>query len=170
MTGQLGQSDLEDLSAYLDGQIEDGQAARIRRLVEQDPLWQAAYRQLLALDEVLAAYAAPAAPDGLGDRVVADVRRRVKRRRRLISFARVAAPIAAAAAVILIAVLASPEGQQPAPTTEQKVADIQTPPKVMPKADRFVAENLNFFRDYEVLVNYETLEAIERLEPQASSI
>ncbi len=38
--------------------------------------------------------------------------------------------------------------------------------EAVPKEDRFVVENLDVFEDYDVLVRYQTLEALAALERQ----
>jgi len=158
----MDQSELEDLSAFLDGELPPQRAAEVEALIRSDPRWAAAQRELNALDAILDAYAAPPAPADLAGRIIRRSRKLGRPKPLVIRLVRWIAPAAAAAAVILIAAVALRRG----PTRTQvspkdALADV-------PKADRFVVENLSFFRDYEVIENLETLKAIERLDDKDS--
>ncbi len=167
-----GQYDFEDLSAYLDGELEPARKAGVEKLLQEDSSWQAAHAELKALDGALDAWTAPEMPAHLPGRVVTAVKRSGKQR--VIRFARIAAPIAAvaAAAAIFVAVLLSNNSSQPRP--KNNIVRNTTPPptnKTTAVNDKelndIAVENLEFFRDYDVLTNFETLEAIERLEKQS---
>ena len=165
MTGELGQSDFEDLSAYLDGELGPQRTAEIARLIAEDATWRDAHRQLAAIDAAMDAYEVPAPPEGLADRVVARVRRKARRPLvlRVIGWL---APAAAAAAIILV-VLAVMNRPDAAPVAGELVTSPAL--QAVPQAERadvenMIVENLGFFRDYEVIAQFETLEAIDHLE------
>ena len=96
------QSDIEDLSAWMDGELADADARRVAHLVEMDPAWTRAHRELKALDDALGAMPTPTPQRPLTDRIV----HAATRRRARVRIVRIAAPLAAAAA-ILLAVLAA---------------------------------------------------------------
>ena len=73
MSGELRQSDFEDLSAWLDGELPPGRAAEVQRMVHEDPLWRRAERELRGLHEALDSYAAPAPAPGLAGRILAGI-------------------------------------------------------------------------------------------------
>ena len=115
--GALEQSDLEALSAWIDGELDAADAERVGRLVETDPAWGAVHRQFAALDEALEAMPAPRPRRGLARQIVrAATRRRLARR-----VIRIAAPLAAAAAVV-VAVLALTSTERPPGGVEGKIA------------------------------------------------
>ena len=76
------------------------------------------------------------------------------------------APAAAAAAIILV-VLAVMNRPDAAPVAGELVTSPAL--QAVPQAERadvenMIVENLGFFRDYEVIAQFETLEAIDHLE------
>ncbi len=164
---RLGQSDFEDLSAFVDGELPDDTARRVERLVVDDPAWREARRQLQAVDEMLDLWRAPAPPADLARRISRQVRLSGHRSPVWVRVVRIAAPLAAAAAVLLAVMLTrAPQTSQP----EGRNVAVQAQP--LPKvpagdslvADALAADNLDFFQDYDVLSDYETLEALDRLE------
>ena len=169
-TRELTESEFEDLSASVDGELPPGRAEEVRRLIETDAAWAHARRELELLDDALDAFETPAPPGRLADLVVVDVRRRHATRRKRIRLGAVAAGVSAAAAIVMISLTVyfarlqqdRPAGTQPPVVTaaaqaNELLADI-------PASDRFVVENLDFFRDMDVVDNYDTLVAIEALE------
>jgi anti-sigma factor RsiW len=176
----LSAAELEDLSACLDGELGADRAAEVRRLVRDEPPWQRAHRELTAVDRALECYSVPAPVADLADRILAGVRRSARRRRAF----RVAAwvgPIAAAAAVVLIVFAVLNRGERrPAGSmivrtheVQQKELDDSRAYRDVPKAERrdmdeVIIQNLGFFRNYELLEEFETLEAIERLESKGT--
>lgn len=176
---QLEQSDLEDLSAFLDGELAGDRLAEVRRLVQTDAAWRQASAELAALGDVLGTVQAPAHSDGLAERIKLSARRDAQSGARL-RLVRWLAPLAAAAAIVLAVFIYGPQANDPA----DKVAD--TPGKIGDAAptgspdadaatvalqglaaeDQFVVENLEFVRDYSVLEDFETLQAIEEIEKQ----
>jgi len=156
----LDQSEREDLSAFLDGELPSQRAAEVEALIRSDPRWAAAQRELKALDAALDGCTVPPAPADLAGRIIRRSRKLGRPRPLVIPLVRWIAPVAAAAAAVILAtvlVLPHDGGRSPG----GPLADV-------PKADRFVVENLSFFRDYEVIENLETLQAIERLDDQDS--
>jgi len=73
MSGQLGQSDFEDLSAWLDGELPAERAAEVKRLVDGNPVWRQAEHELRILNEALDGFAAPAPAQGLAGRILAGI-------------------------------------------------------------------------------------------------
>jgi anti-sigma factor RsiW len=70
---KLGQADLDDLSAFLDGELPPGRAAEVARLIGEDEAWRDACAQLRAVQAALDAWTVPGAPEGLAERVLAGV-------------------------------------------------------------------------------------------------
>ena len=164
MRQKLEQSDLDDLSAHLDGQLDADRAAGVAELIRSDPAWREAWDQLWALDRMLDVYDVPPAPGGLDDRILESVRARVRRRKVLRRVWPLAGAAAAAAAVIVVLLVNS---AQPGPGTRTPEATAQAPGLVDPspqEVEQAIIEHLDFVRDLNVLENYETLEAIERVE------
>ncbi len=110
------QADIEDLSAWMDGELSAPDARRVAGLVRTDAGWRAAYEQFQAVDEALEGVSAPRAGRPLADEIV-----RAAHRRRLVRrVIRFAAPVAAAAAVLLAVWLArQPAGPQPVQPQER---------------------------------------------------
>lgn len=167
-TERLTQSDFDDLSAYLDGELAGPRAQQVRQLLATDATWQQAHRHLVELNGALDAFAAPALPAGLADRIIAKAHE-TARPRTVIRLVRWLAP-AAAAAAILVAVLVLQQHKGPQGTqADRQVAQTDThttptgtdPLHGVATEDRFVVENLDFFCNYDVAANLETLEAID---------
>ena len=174
MQRQLAQPDIDDLTAFLDGELTGSRAEEIDRLTQTDPVWQGALRQMIAVDALLDAYAIPDPPAGLADRIIQGVEEAGRPRPVVVKLARLLAPLAAAAAV-LIAVLvwhsakSGPEDRPP--VAGQKIVDEEL--AGVPAADRPIVEHLDFARSLELcnviadsdrLLDDETLKAIDRLE------
>ena len=167
----MTESDFEDLSAYLDGRLTPERAARVERLIASDSAWQEAWRRLQAVDEALGSVTIPPAPADLPDRIIASVRG-AGHRRRWTWLVRIGVPLAAAAAVLIVAlILADNRDVEPAGAPPSGIARHAESPapaddgrQSAGQDDALIVEYLDFFRDIDVLENYETLEAIERLE------
>jgi len=167
MTGtSLNDSDFEELSAFLDGRLDARRAAQIEDHLRSDPHWREALNGLGAVDRALETLSPPPAPPAdLADRVIAGVRRR-QRRGPWQWVIRIGGSLAAAAAVAVVAIVIA----RPAvpPPVRQAAA-----PKAAPTGQEATADSkdastdaalLDFFRDFDVVENFETLEAIERIE------
>ncbi len=173
------QLDIEDLIAWMDGELSGDDARRVARLVETDPHWQADFKQFRAVDH-LTGLIEPARPGrDLTDRIVRSAHqsgRQVYRRRRLVRVVKIVAPLAAAACIILALWFGGPapkpktEGQPPAVGVTAEIAAIL---KDVPQADRFIVQNLPLFRNYQKVTQYqqvcdladaETLSALTEME------
>lgn len=99
----IGQSDLDDLTAWLDEELGESRSSEVRQRIESDPAWQATTRELRAVDRALETLEAPAAPDDLAQRILAGIRGR--RSRRPARVYKLYVPLVAAAAAALAVVL-----------------------------------------------------------------
>ncbi len=99
MDEKLTQSEFEDLCAWLDGELDSQRADEIAKLVESDPAWAQACRELRSLNGTLNAWAAPALPDDLARRIARNAKRPVLSPWNKIT--RWATTTAAAAAIVL---------------------------------------------------------------------
>lgn len=153
---RLTQADFEDLSAWLDGELDGERSARVAALVGADPVWRRARAELTALGVALDAYTVPDAPADLAERILRRVAAQSRRLPVVIRLARWLAPAAAAAGIVLAARVFYP------------------PPAAVPpsraEAEAIVRDNFGLMKQYvedrEVVVNLETLEAIAELEAQ----
>lgn len=165
MKTSLTQSEFEQLSAWIDGELSPADDAAVAALVQNDPAWASARAGLSELDAALDSCDVPAAPAGLAQRICDNVRRQ-SRRSRIIRIAKYFAPAAAAAAVVLAVVLWQ-GGPKPATSPAGGViAQADKALKGMNEEDKLAVEAMDFFKDYDVLENYETLQAIDKLESQ----
>ena len=181
---ELSAGDLEDLSASMDGELAGERAAEVARLVRDDPLWRRTHGELAATEALLDTYTVPAAPSDLADRVLIRTRR-ASRRSQVFRAAAWVGSAAAAAAVLLAAFMLwgrSTEAPRPQPlvtrTIEKELEASQAfgdvPLAERPKLEEVVVEHFNtdivrgFLRDYDVIEEFETLEAIERLENEGT--
>ena len=164
MTRQLTQSELEQLTAYLDGELEPAQAAEVEALIASDAAWAQEAEGLASLDSVLDEYVAPAPQADLADRIIAASRRERARTQWTIRLAKYLAPaMAAAAALVLYVTVYHPATSNPPP-------DVAA---VNQNVDGLVAEHLDFFKECksldaisstETVVDDATLKAIDKLE------
>ncbi len=136
MNGELKQGDFEDLSAWMDGELDAEQAERIAREVESDPVWSEAYRELLALDETMDVWEATAVPPDLTERILGCAKARpftgVRRLGRWLG------PAAAAAACVIAVLLFHSTGTSP---PQRKIA-VRV---ASPVPDSFVRGGLELF-------------------------
>lgn len=176
----LGQADLERISAWLDGELDARQSAEVAARVQRDPAWSAAAEEFRRVGALLEYWQAPPLRRDLTDTIVAKARSR----RQLPTWVRLAAPLAAAAAIVLLAVtrvsvepptdtrntpIAGSSQSDSTPASDPLMADIERIVNV-PDTDRFVVENLDIVRDYDVLKDFETLQAIASLERRTEGI
>jgi anti-sigma factor RsiW len=166
----MKQSDFADLCAYLDGQLEGPRAAQVQELIASDDVWREAHRQMTQLDELIQACEAPAVPADLAGRIISHVRGR-QRSSVILKFVRYAAPLAAAAAIVIGVLVWQGvlgtfwHGEEVAIVKHDKPAQ----PEDRKVVEELVVENLDFFKDYDVVNNLDTLEAIDRLEASQGS-
>jgi hypothetical protein len=123
-------------------------------------------------------FAVPGGVDGLDERVIARTRR-AARRAAVLRVAAWAVPAAAAAAIVLVVVAAFSQpgkvrsgdpavaGVAPAELVKSKAYQ-GVPQAERPQLDEVIINHLSFFRDYEVAEDFETLQAIEKLEKQGT--
>ena len=71
MEKKLENKAIEELSAWLDGELSPSEADRVERLVNNDPLWGKACRQLKQVDQFLDFIPVSAVPDDLKSRISA---------------------------------------------------------------------------------------------------
>jgi anti-sigma factor RsiW len=152
---ELTQQDRQDISALLDGELAPARADEVRRLIEADTAWRAAYDELRELDALLDNWQVAPPPADLNSRILAALGAPAGAtlRRWLAAGAAVAASIVLAAAVWL-QLPASPTAPVGAQQAQQDSAEV----------DALIAENVEFFQAYEVVANFETLQAIEKVE------
>ncbi len=164
----LAQPELDELTAWMDGELAGTDARRIAELVRADPRWRKSHREFLAVTEALAGMPAPAAGPGLAERIV----RRAHRERVTSRIWRVAAPLAAAAAVIVAVTLwngrPAPTDVSPpvAGTPIEKV--INDTLKDIPQDDRFIVANLPLFQNYTQVQEYQEVSALADAETMAA--
>ncbi|NLF29399.1 MAG: hypothetical protein GX591_00770 [Planctomycetes bacterium] len=156
----LTPTEREQLSAYLDGQLGGEEAAAVAARIAGDPRWRAAAGQYGRLDAVLGRWTAPRMRRDLTAAILAEARRTPPRP----AWFRWLVPLAAAASIVVAVMLSIDEpaprlaaGPPPSDPLERVV-------QAMPQEDRFVVENLDIFADYDVLENFDTLEALAALE------
>lgn len=172
MLERLRQSDLDDLSAWLDGELPPERAEEIRRLAETDPLWRQEAAGLRAVDAALDNLPASPPPNAaLADRILAaasEARPGDTKLRPVLRLAAWLAPVAALAACVLLAMhfMVAPSSTPAGPDVRQAVSVEADDPAVLdlPEVDRFAVENWDFVRDIDVVENLDTLQAIVDLE------
>ena len=178
--GLKRESDLEELSAWLDGELEPSAAGRVERLVATDPDWRATHEQFLAVDAAMKLLP-PARPRrDLADRIVS----RAFRRRRVVRAVMVAVPLAAAG--IIVAMLLAWPGKPPAreapvglatgveevqenalaekPVTQEALAGVELEIErilrdVRPE-HRYIVRELSLFENYNEVLDYEQVHEI----------
>jgi len=180
MTDKLGQSDRQDLLAYLDGELSGPRAEQIAHMVEQDTDWRSAAEEHHRLNDLLDAYTVTPPGGDLSERIIGNVRVAGARPAKIIRFARIAAPLAAAAAVLIAVVLWHGLRQPPNTSGNQtNVVNATDPLAGLAEADKFVVKNLDFFQNYalcevmasnEQILDLETLDAIDRLESRSRGL
>jgi ferric-dicitrate binding protein FerR (iron transport regulator) len=162
---ELGQSDLDELSAWMDGELTGTDARRVERLVQTDPTWRSACDQLQGVADALDGLATPAAPAELTARIL----RAARPTPLVVRFLRVAAPLAAAAAIVLGVMLWAPHTDRTDDSrtaanlspAEKKIAEVvDTTLKDVPEKDRFIVANLTLFDNYKQVEAYQEVSAV----------
>jgi anti-sigma factor RsiW len=173
--------ELEDLSAWLDGELDEARAADVERALERDRGLAQARRETEQLGRLLGAYTAPEPAADLAERALARVRQASPARPRVIRLARwlVPAAAAAAAAIIITVILSlggspeAPQGPTAAVPSSTPPAELDTTAEVLAAAtprqrqelvEDFAVHKLDMLRDYEVVANFEVLAEIEKIE------
>ena len=150
-------SDIEELVAWMDGELPADRAAEVARRVVSEPAWRRTYQQLRAVDAALEVWSAPRPPAELAQRICRAGRRLALRQR----IVRVLAPLAAAAAIVLAvwAISRAPFPQPPvaAGGVEGLIAKAL---RDVPKEDRFLVQNLQLVKNLPEVVSYEQVRGI----------
>jgi len=185
MANTLGKDDFENLSAFLDGELDGDRAAEVERLVRQEEPWRTAHRELTAVDSLLDEYTVPRPPGDLADRVLTGVRA-ADRRSHVLRVMAWVGPAAAAAAIVLIALaLAGRLGWPGDASPKQPIVAAVNPREIessqayedVPQAQRAelekeIVKNYGVLRglidDYDVIADFDTLEAIEKVEQEGT--
>jgi len=163
-------SDLEQLSAWMDGELDASAAEGVARLVREDPAWRAAWEEFRAVDSALDL----CPPVGPRRDLTEEIVQAARRQRLLRRAVRIAAPLAAAAAVIIAVYLAWPQQQTPPTALMETVKnEITKALQDVPQEDQFIVRKLSFFENYPEVKRYqqvrdvvdaETLSALAALE------
>jgi anti-sigma factor RsiW len=162
----LEQVEIEELTAWMDGELPPDRQQRAAAMVRERPDWRAAHRDFLAVDAALELLPAPAPSGDLTDRIV----RAAHRRRLAARVFRALAPLAAAAAIVVAVYLGSRPGPVGAGAVERIVNEALVD---VPEQDRLMVWKLPVFQNYSDIVSYqqvrsvidgETLSALGRLE------
>lgn len=176
----LTESEIEDLSAYLDGELPAERAEAIDRGFQADPAWRETRREFEEVDRLLDCYTVPPTSAELTGRIKSAVQKHARRRQALRSVGWLA-PVAAAAAIIVIglAVFSSDWLARPQtdiadgggttivkPELAQSTAFKAVPVEQRPALQEEIIRNLTFFSDYEVVADFETLQAIEQIDSE----
>jgi len=150
-------SDVEELAAWMDGELPEDRAAEVRRRVACDPTWRQSYQQLRAVDAALDSWSAPQPPADLAERICRAGRRLALRQR----VVRVLAPLAAAA-VIVLAVwgIARQSPPPPAATPGGVEGVIARTLQDVPREDRFLVQNLQLVKNLPTVESYEQVRGI----------
>jgi anti-sigma factor RsiW len=167
MNPRIPQSDIDALSAWIDGELVGPEADRLADRLANEPALSEALKQMQAVDRALEAWQVPAPAPDLARRIKANVPKQSPHRG-IYRLARWAGAVAAAAAVFLAVLLWSPlqpDSDSPGSDLAQDDATVQETPQ---DVEEFVVVNLDLFQDYDVVVNLETLEEIEKLERAGS--
>ncbi|MCE5328506.1 MAG: hypothetical protein LLG01_19055 [Planctomycetaceae bacterium] len=170
MSERLTQFELDQLSAWCDGELDAAATADIEAKVASSAAWAAAYREIVDLSRTMDAWAVRPAAGDLAQRIIARVHEEPAAPRHVVlRLVGVLSGMAAAAAIVLAIIFAGHQGPQPAgtdATVAAKKADeaVKADLAGVAKNDQMVVENLDFFQNYSVATNYDTLEAIDRVE------
>ena len=103
MDKKLSESELADLCAWLDGELEPDRSSQVASLVQSDPAWSRARREMQSLNTLLETWTVPPTPAELARQIASRARRPVPWR--LGRFLHWATGVAAAAALVLALML-----------------------------------------------------------------
>jgi negative regulator of sigma E activity len=186
MNQRIEQHEIDQLSAYLDGELSPGERGELEQQLEARPQLAAELEKLRRLDGLLGVYNAPAPSGALRGQILRAAWSQ-PRRPAVLRMAPWAAAAAVAAAIVLAVVLGLGPGQdQPgqlaggggnasnAPVVElggpsdeivsERLAQVA-------REDQFVVEHLGFFTNYDLAqdlveadIDAETMAALDQLE------
>ena len=168
MIRELTQSEMEQLNAFLDGELEAAEASRVEAMLASDTAWAQAARELQSLDGLLGEYTVPAAPAELAGRIIAAARRERPASQWTIRLVKYLAPAMAAAAALILYVAFYHPGETKPPAPNQVVNNNN-----QQDIDSVIVEHLPFFKQYEAadkishndtVVDDATMQAIDQLE------
>lgn len=191
----LTEDQLAQLSAWMDGELDEIDAARVARRVVTSSAWRRAHEELRQVDQALETYTAPHCPSDLPGRIVARTTGRAYdwaglRKTLLSAPAAVAAMVAVLLAVyMLTSMFSKPSGINPTPNPGGAVVhnsdDDKTPADSSPSDDtetlvdkqldgyddveQFAIMNREMIEHYEVIENLDVLSEMERLDTQGDS-
>jgi anti-sigma factor RsiW len=179
MEEKLSQIDLEDLSAYMDGELTEPAMSRVKHLLQTSTVWKRALERLQAVDRAMEAYIAPAAPIDLAQRVL---RKTTHAHAMARPSLRWMVPLTAVAAVVVALLVYGainrpmrPKGSGAPPVAGGKAAPSVGAPTNTPApgpdededydypqvaVENLVEDHLDFFRDMGVVNDLDTIEAI----------
>ncbi|MFP4355325.1 MAG: anti-sigma factor family protein [Phycisphaerae bacterium] len=165
MNDQLRQSEFEQVSAYFDGQMTAEQAQAFEQTLSQRPDLAKALNQLRRLDQAMDSWKVPAGDADLACRVLAGVRRSRTVTPVILRLVRWGGAVAAAAAIVVAALVW---------TAPEKAVKPGEPVAGNPPAGEVVEDlcvrNLDMIENYQVLVDFDTLEAIDRIESETGEL
>jgi len=183
----LTESEIEDLSAYLDGELQPERIAAVERGLQTDVAWRETQRDFDEVDSLLDCCTVPAASAELTGRIMSAVQKHARRHNAL-RLASWLVPAAAAAAMLLVGLAVFSSGWLDRPETPiaggdqgtntaivepelaQSAAFQAVPAEQRPALQDEIIRNLTFFNDYEVVADFETLQAIEQLDSEDRGI
>lgn len=183
----LTESEIEDLSAYMDGELQPERAAAVERGFQTDVAWRETRRDFEEVDALLDCYTVPPTSAELTGRIMQAVQKHARRHKALRA-ASWLVPAAAAAAMLLVGLAVFSSGWLDRPETPiagggqvtntvivepelaQSAAFQAVPAEQRPALQEEIIRNLTFFNDYEVVADFETLQAIEQLDSEDRGI
>ena len=184
-TRELTESELEDLSAYMDGQLQGDSAVEVAHSIEADAAWRQTRRDFQDVEGLLDYYTTPPVSAELTGRIMSAVRKHA-RRRQVLHVVRWLAPATAAAAIVLVGLAVFGGGdwysrhRAPGvaggnnvliePELDKSTAFKAVPADQRPALQEEIIRNLDFFRDYEVVADLETLKDIEQLDSKDQGV
>ena len=157
--GLLRQSDIEELTAWLDGELDGPAAERVARLVREDDAWRTTFEQFRAVDAAVELVGAPEPRRDLTHTILAAVA--ADRPSAWRAAIRIAGGMAAAAAILLAVYAATRDSGDPEPADEPVIAQTAIEKEIaqaldgVATDDQFIVQNLSLFQDYENVGRYE---------------
>ena len=103
MKQNLNNTELETISAWMDGELDPDESRQVECRVQEDPDWAEAYRQFQMVDTALDCMETPSVPDALKSKIVASasLRSRSDVLRKILTAVSVAAVIAISVSIYL---------------------------------------------------------------------
>ncbi len=135
MKREIRQSDIEALSAWLDGELSRPQRNRLEKRLAQEPDLARVEQEMRRIDRALDTWQVPSASPKLAERIKANIRRS-DRNRLFFRIARWGAAASAAAAVLLAAVFWFPSDPSEHLTQQGPISLGQTEEPILVKLDR----------------------------------